>query len=90
MYPPKVSRLVFFVLLQKRRSRETDKDRIGEDRLHGLVKLAGLSSVTFIHKNYDITLGGKILGQSVFQILNVFLVIGFRAAAAALSEFMNQ
>ena len=54
------------------------------------MELAGLSTVTLVHKNYDISLCGKIFGQSVFQIFDVFLVICFRTVAAALSEFMYQ
>lgn len=73
-----------FVLLQKRRARETDKDGIGKDRLHGRVELAGLSAVALIHKHHNITLCGKILGQCVFQILrcifrNLFLSCRCRA-----------
>ena len=66
-----------FVLLQKRRARETDKDGIGKDRLHGRVELAGLSAVALIHKHHNITLCGKILGQCVFQIFDVFFIICF-------------
>ena len=75
------------VLLQKRCARETDKDGIGEDRLHGLVELTGLSAVTLIHKYHDITFCGEILGQSVFQIFDVFLIVRFRALVHNLVDF---
>ena len=52
------------------------------------MELAGLRAVALIHKNHNIALCGKVLGQGIFQIFNVFLVIRFRTVAATLSELM--
>ena len=51
-----------FVLLQKRRACETDKDGIWKDRLHGRVELAGLSAVALIHKYENIILCAEVGG----------------------------
>ena len=54
------------VFLQKRCASKTNKDGIGQDRFHGLVELAGLRAVALIHKNHNIALCGKVLGQGIF------------------------
>ena len=42
---------------QQRRAGEADEQRIRQDGLHGLVQVAGLGAVAFVHEHIQIALG---------------------------------
>ena len=70
---------------------ETDKGGIRQNGFHCFVELARLSTVTFIHKDIEITFGRKVFRQRAFQLLNKSSIIGLAAFASVfLAKLVNQ
>ena len=75
---------LLLVGLQQRRAGEADEHRIGQDRLHRLVQIAGLGAVAFIHKHIDVALGLEVRWQ-VFWIASMNALVPSSPSASPFS-----
>ena len=59
---------LLLVRLQQRRAGEADEQRIRQQRLHGLVQVAGLGAVALIHEHMEIALGLEVGGSFLMRL----------------------
>ena len=66
------------------------KHRLGQNRLHGLVQLAGLGAVAFIDEDEDLALGLKVLRQAALDLGNEGLHVLVAQVIFTAAEFVDQ
>ena len=54
---------LLLVRLEQRRAGKADEHRVGQQRGHGLMQVAALGAVAFVHKHVDVAFGLKVFGQ---------------------------
>ena len=59
--------------LEQRGPGEADQRRFRQQRLHGLMELAGLGSVALVHEDEDLAFGAEALGQARLDLFDIEL-----------------